>query len=169
MPSPVAGRRTGSIMCQISSPICGAATTQRAALQRQAYDLNLSDRVSFLGWREDVSALLAQADFLVCPSLHEPLGNVVIEAWSAGVPVVATMSDGPAQLITHDVDGLLVALPGQPGGGVPALAAAMTRLSRDRQLRQRLAQAGRRAYEAEFTETAVVARYRRLFDRLAPA
>jgi Tfp pilus assembly protein PilX len=45
----------------------------------------------------------------------------------------------------------------------------MTRLSRDRQLRQRLAQAGRRAYEAEFTETAVVARYRRLFDRLAPA
>ena len=141
----------------------------RAALQRQAYDLNLSDRVSFLGWREDVSALLAQADFLVCPSLHEPLGNVVIEAWSAGVPVVATMSDGPAQLITHDVDGLLVSLPGQTGGGVPALAAAMTRLSRDRQLRQRLAQAGRRAYEAEFTETAVVARYRRLFDRLAPA
>ena len=62
-------------------------------------DLGIADRVSFLGWREDVPELLANADFLVCPSLHEPLGNVVIEAWSAGLPVVATASDGPAGLI----------------------------------------------------------------------
>ncbi len=140
----------------------------RAPLERLAEDLGIAGRVGFLGWREDVPHLLANADFLVCPSLHEPLGNVVIEAWSAGVPVVATASDGPAGLIEDGVSGLLVPLPGQPGGGPRALAAAIERVARDPRLRNRLGQAGRLAYEAEFTEAAVVARYRGFFDRLTP-
>ena len=62
---------------------------QRAALRRQAASLGIDDRVRFLGWREDVGALLAAADMLVCSSRHEPLGNAIIEAWAAGKPVVA--------------------------------------------------------------------------------
>jgi glycosyltransferase involved in cell wall biosynthesis len=141
----------------------------RGELEQLARSRAVADRVRFLGWRDDVPALLAQADFLVCPSLHEPLGNVVIEAWSAGLPVVATASDGPAGLIEDEVNGLLVPLPGPPEGGAAALAAAIERLGRDIKLRKRLGRGGRRAYEAEFTEEAVVARYRSLFDRLAPA
>ncbi len=140
----------------------------RAALGRLAADLGVADRVSFLGWREDVADLLASADFLVCPSLREPLGNVVIEAWSAGLAVVATASDGPAALIEDEVSGLLVPLPDDPGGGPAALAGAIERLCRDPGLRTRLGQAGRRSYEAAFTEQTVVARYRSFFDRLAP-
>jgi glycosyltransferase involved in cell wall biosynthesis len=140
-----------------------------ADLQQRARELGVADRVRFLGWCDDVPELLAKADFLVCPSLHEPLGNVVIEAWSAGLPVVATMSEGPAALIEHEVNGLLVPRPDQPGGGAAALAAAIERLSRSPELRRFLSQRGRRAYEAEFTEAAVVARYRRVFDRLVPA
>jgi glycosyltransferase involved in cell wall biosynthesis len=140
----------------------------RIPLARLAADLGVADRVSFLGWREDVPDLLATADFLVCPSVHEPLGNVVIEAWSAGLPVVATASDGPAGLIEDEVSGLLVPLPKQPGGGPGALADAITRLCRDPELRARLGRAGRRAYEAEFTEATVVTRYRDFFDRLVP-
>lgn len=140
----------------------------RTRLEHLAADLGIADRVCFLGWRADVANLLARADFLVCPSLVEPLGNVVIEAWSAGVPVIATRSDGPAGLIEDGVSGLLVPLPGQPGGGPPALAAAIERLARDPGLRARLGCAGRLAYEAEFTEAVVVARYRRYFDGLIP-
>ncbi len=140
----------------------------RGELEVRARDLGIADRVRFLGWRDDVPALLARADFLVCPSLHEPLGNVVIEAWSAGLPVIATASDGPAALIEDEDNGLLVPLPGQPGGGPAALAAAIERLSRSPELRRQLGQGGRRAYEAEFTEAAVVARYRAFFDRLTP-
>ena len=140
----------------------------RGSLEQLADTLGIADRVSFLGWCEDVPDLLANADFLVCPSLHEPLGNVVIEAWSAGLPVVATASDGPAGLIEHEVSGLLVPLPGQPGGGPQALAYAINRLVRDPGLRARLGQAGRRVYEAKFTEEAVIARYRGFFEKLAP-
>ena len=64
----------------------------RGDLVALAQKLGVANRVRFLGWRTDIAALLAQADVFVCPSLHEPLGNVVIEAWSSGVPVIATGS-----------------------------------------------------------------------------
>jgi len=136
----------------------------RPGLERAAGRLGIAERVRFLGWRDDVWQLLEAADLLVCPSVHEPLGNVVIEAWAAGTPVVATASDGPAALIEHRISGLLVPLPGQDGCGARALADAIERVVGDPMLRTRLAEGGRRAYEAEFTEAAVVSGYRRLFD-----
>jgi glycosyltransferase involved in cell wall biosynthesis len=134
----------------------------REVLERQCAAFGLGDRVRFLGWREDTAALLAAVDMLVCPSRHEPLGNVVIEAWAAGVPVVATASDGPRALIADGESGLLV-----PVEDADALAAAMTRLAADDLLRHRLALAGRAAYEAEFAEARVVALYREFLSTVA--
>jgi glycosyltransferase involved in cell wall biosynthesis len=139
----------------------------RARLECIARHLDIAHRVAFLGWRDDVPALLARADLLICPSLHEPLGNVVIEAWSAGLPVVATASDGPAALIRDGETGILVPLPQQKGGGPAALACAIERLCGDAALRRRLVEAGRCAFETGFTENAVVGEYRRFFARLA--
>jgi glycosyltransferase involved in cell wall biosynthesis len=138
----------------------------RPRLEGLATRLGIASRVRFLGWREDVSRLLGAADLLVCPSLREPLGNVVIEAWSAELPVVATASDGPAGLIEDGESGILVPLPGDRGGGPQALAGAIERVCADPALRARLGNAGRRAYEAEFTEPIVVAGYRNFFDRV---
>jgi glycosyltransferase involved in cell wall biosynthesis len=138
----------------------------RARLERLATRLGITGRVRFLGWREDVPRLLAVADLLVCPSLYEPLGNVVIEAWSARLPVVATASDGPAGLIEDGASGILVPLPGSRGGGPQALADAIERVCADPALRAKLGEAGRRAYEADFTEPIVVAGYRRFFDQV---
>jgi glycosyltransferase involved in cell wall biosynthesis len=132
----------------------------RAALEARAAPLGR--RVRFLGWREDTGALLATADLLVCPSRHEPLGNVVIEAWAARRPVVAAASVGPAALIRDGETGLLV-----PVDDSAALAAALQRLAGDRALAARLAEAGRRAYETEFTEQVVIASWRRFLDGLA--
>src|SRR5271166_1697603 len=138
----------------------------RPRLERLATRLGIVSRVRFLGWREDVPRLLAAADLLVCPSLHEPLGNVVIEAWSAGLPVVATASDGPAALIEDGESGILVPLPGAHGGGPRALADAIERVCTDHLLRARLGKTGRRAYETGFTEPIVVAGYRSFFDKI---
>lgn len=128
---------------------------ERAALEGQAARLGIADRVAFLGWRDDGAALLAAADMLVSSSRHEPLGNVVIEAWAAGVPVIAAASAGPRALIRDGATGLIV-----PPEDADALAAALRRLAADRDLRARLAAAGREAWAAEFAEARVVALYR---------
>jgi glycosyltransferase involved in cell wall biosynthesis len=133
-----------------------------AALKAQAQALGLTDRVRFLGWRDDGSALLAAADLLVCPSRHEPLGNVVIEGWAAGRPVVAAAGAGPAQLIDDGVSGLLA-----PVDDADALAQTIGRVLSDRGLAQRLAQGGRAAWARAFTEEHVVAAYRDFFQRIA--
>ena len=128
---------------------------ERAALESQAARLGIAGRVGFLGWRDDVAALFASADMLVSSSRHEPLGNVVIEAWAAGVPVIAAASAGPRALIRDGETGLLV-----PPEDAGALAAALRRLAADRDLHARLAAAGREAWAAEFAEPRVVALYR---------
>ena len=134
----------------------------RGMLERQAESLGLGPRLRMLGWRDDVPGLMAAADFLVCSSRHEPLGNVVIEAWAAGLPVAATASAGPRALIADDETGLLV-----PVDDARALGAVMARLAGDAALRARLSQAGRAAYEAEFSEARVVTLYRALIEGVA--
>jgi glycosyltransferase involved in cell wall biosynthesis len=128
---------------------------ERAALERRAQALGLGGRVRFLGWREDVGSLLAAADVLVSSSRHEPLGNVVLEAWAAGVPVVATASEGPRALICDGETGLIV-----PVEDADALARALARLIGDRALGAALAVAGRAAWQADFGAARVTALYR---------
>jgi glycosyltransferase involved in cell wall biosynthesis len=136
--------------------------TLRRTLEGQAASLGIAGRVRFLGWRDDVAGLLAAADFLVCPSRREPLGNVVIEAWASGRAVLAAAAAGPGELIRDGESGLLV-----PVDDAASLAAAMRRLAGDPALRARLAAAGHAAYLAQFTETSVVRRYQDFFAAVA--
>ena len=131
-------------------------------LERRAHRLGVAPRLRFLGWRNDTAALLAAADFLVCPSRREPLGNVVIEAWAAGVPVLATASEGPRVLIVTEETGLLV-----PVDDGDSLAVAMRRLAEDRDLRRRLAEGGTAAFASRFSESRVIPLYRDFLERMA--
>jgi len=133
----------------------------RAELETLAATLRIADRVRFLGWRDDGARLLASADLFVCPSRHEPLGNVVLEAWAAARPVIAAASQGPSQLIRSGQDGLLV-----PIDDDAALAAAIAHLRADPGAAATMARAGRAAFDAQFTENAVVARYVDFFERV---
>ena len=49
---------------------------------------NLSDKVFFYEWTDNISKFLNVSDVLVCPSRHEPFGNVIVEAWAHKVPVI---------------------------------------------------------------------------------
>ena len=137
---------------------------ERGRLERLAAKLGVAPRVRFLGWRADGPALMASCDLVVCPSRHEPLGNVVLEAWAQGRPLVAAGAQGPAGLIRDGVSGLLV-----PTEDAAALTAALRRALDDPALAGRLTVGGRAAYEAEFTAAAVVQRYLTLFQRLSGA
>lgn len=131
-----------------------------ASLKSRAERLGVLPRVRFLGWRDDVPALLAAADVLVCPSRHEPLGNVVIEAWAHAVPVVAAAATGPAHMIDDGKTGLLV-----PIEDAAALAEAIDRAQG--RCAADLVAAGHAAFEANYTEEAVVDRYLAFFDTVA--
>lgn len=129
-----------------------------AKLRGMAEALGVADRVRFLGWRTDASALYRTADVCVFPSRYEPLGNVVIQAWAHGLPVVAAASQGPGALIRDGADGLLV-----PVDDADALAAGVRRLLADAPLRAQFAAAGAARVEAEFSQAAVVAQWKALF------
>lgn len=133
------------------------------ALTALAAQCGVADRVRFLGWRDDTGALLQACDLFLCPSRHEPLGNVVLEAWAARKPVVASEATGPATLIADGNSGVLVPID-DPG----ALAAAIAGLIAVPERALAIAAAGRRRYEAEFTEAAVVRRYLDFFERVTP-
>jgi glycosyltransferase involved in cell wall biosynthesis len=129
-----------------------------AKLKGLAEALGVSDRVRFLGWRTDPSALYRAADLCVFPSRFEPLGNVVIQAWAHDLPVVAAESQGPKALIRDGEDGLLV-----PVDDAEALAAAVNGLLKSARRRKALAAQGSARVAAEFSKAAVVAQWRDLF------
>ena len=136
---------------------------QDSALRAATHTHGVADRVRFHGWRNDIPKLLATADLLVCPSRHEPLGNVVIEGWAHGVPVVAANSDGPRSLIRNEETGLLV-----PINDADTLSRSINRLIGSPDFAAELASAGYQAYQAAYTENIVVQQYQAFFERVVP-
>jgi len=134
---------------------------KRAELEAQAEKLGVKPRVRFLGWRDDIEALLASCDVFVCPSRHEPLGNVVVEAWAQSKPVVAADSLGPGVLIDQNKNGVLV-----PINDSKALAYGIQQVLGDRNLYSTIARHGRVTYEERFTESTVVEQYLSFFESL---
>src|SRR5690606_5635254 len=100
-------------------------------LKAAAHELGVADRVRFLGWRDDAPSLYRSADVVVFPSRFEPLGNVVIQAWAHGVPIVAARAAGPGALIRDGGDGFLIEIDDSE-----ALAAKTQQLLVDASLRQ---------------------------------
>jgi glycosyltransferase involved in cell wall biosynthesis len=135
---------------------------EREALTRLARELGVAERATFLGWRTDTAALLAACDVFVCPSRHEPLGNVVLEAWSAARPVVAADAQGPSELIENGVTGLLV-----PKEEAEPLARAIAALLADAPHGAALAAAGRAAFERDYAEAPVLRRWRGFLHEIA--
>ncbi|MEQ9489217.1 MAG: glycosyltransferase [Alphaproteobacteria bacterium] len=134
---------------------------EEQALRDLAVRLGVNDRVRFLGWRTDMAALLAAADIFLCSSRHEPLGNIVLEAWAHGVPVVAASSQGPGQLIADGETGLLA-----PIDDADALARNVKRLIDDPSLGIDLGGAAQAAYVGSYSEGPVVGAYMDFFDRI---
>jgi glycosyltransferase involved in cell wall biosynthesis len=126
----------------------------QAQLEKLASELGVSERVRFLGWRTDRSALLNAADVCVLPSRYEPFGTVILEAWAAKTPLVACASAGPAAHVSDGVTGLLT-----PIDDVASLRSAISRVLSDDELRHKLIANGFEAYEQGFTPEAVTAQW----------
>jgi glycosyltransferase involved in cell wall biosynthesis len=100
--------------------------------------LGLEDRIELPGRVSNPRSLFRQCDLFALSSESEGFGLVLVEAMSAGLPVVSFDCDfGPREIITAGVSGMLV-----PAGDVAALSGAIRILVKDDLLRTRLARGG---------------------------
>jgi glycosyltransferase involved in cell wall biosynthesis len=133
----------------------------RAALESLAGYLGVANRVHWAGHRRDVSRLLPAFDILVQPSLHEGLPNTILEAMAVGLPVVATAVGGTPEVVVDGVTGLLT-----PSHDPGALAAAITTLLRDPDLRRKMGRAGLERVRERFTLKQMVQQTQALYNHL---
>jgi glycosyltransferase involved in cell wall biosynthesis len=130
------------------------------ALEELAAACGLAGSVRFAGhvqrpWtRWDGAAVYVQA------SREEPFGIALLEAMAAGLPVVATATDGPTEIIIDGATGLLV-----PPDDTEALATAIARIVDDRALARALARAGREHVLATYTAASLVAQTSCVYNR----
>ena len=132
---------------------------ERLSLETQAKELGLSDRVVLLGYRHDVIDLLDSCDLFVLPSLYEGFPLSILEAMSAGKPVIATAIAGNDEVVIAGQTGLLV-----PPASPIALAEAIETLLSDPDLAQRLAVAGQARIRREFSRAIMVQRVTQIYE-----
>jgi len=156
--------RAAASLCR-SRPECHFLLVGRgpleAELRAQAKQFRLDDKVTFLGFCNDVPSVLKATDIFVLASLWEGMPNAVLEAMAAGVPVVATRVEGTVDIIDDDRTGMLV-MPKD----VPAIVSAILRLLDDPARAQRLGQAAQEHVRAHFPLEAMVRRHQELYREL---
>ena len=126
--------------------------------QRVARSATLTDRVHWLGRRDDIPALLKTADVLVLSSLWEGMPNVILEAMAARRAVVATVVEGSEDLVVPGQTGWLV-----PPGDPESLSQALLDAADDPERCRRFGDAGRARIETELTLHRMVDAYQRLW------
>ena len=129
-------------------------------LARLVADAGLSDRIRLLGLRDDAPDLLGSADLYLNCSDWEGMPLSTIEAMAAGLPIVATETEGSAELLDGTC-GLVV-----PVGDALGMAAAIARLAEDEGLRARMGGAARDRARAHFSHDRMVEQLAELLDRV---
>ena len=134
----------------------------RRELETLTGELGIASRVHWAGWKHDPAPYYQLADVFVCASVHEPLGNVILEAWANRALVVSTRAQGPQELMQDGVNGLLAPLADAAGLAVVLQHA----LALDAGQRQRLVDAGADEVNRHYSEAAIVSAYTALYARL---
>jgi glycosyltransferase involved in cell wall biosynthesis len=133
---------------------------ERARLQKLLSILGISEQVRWLNVlpQEELPRYYRAADVFVMPSRYELFGLVMLEAMACGVPVVATKFGGPAEVIQHGENGLLV-----DPNDIPALADAIAELLYDPKKRERMGKQARLRVEEAYSWRAVAQRHLELY------
>ncbi len=131
------------------------------AVRAQARERGLSERVHFLGHREDVHSLIAGADVYIQPSTEEGFGLAVVEAMALHVPVVVSDVGGMKSTVEHDRTGLRV-----PPGDAAALARAIGSVLSDGDKARRLADTARASAASRYSIHRMVREYEAWYDRV---
>ncbi len=136
----------------------------REALAQQVRGFRLGNRVHFLGWRDDIPAVIAALDVLLMPCSGRDQSAVLLEAMALGTAVLAGAGGGVDEIVTDGETGLLV-----PPGDVDHLTSSLSLLLDEPDLRHNLAEAARSRVAERFPFERMVAGTLDLYrDLLAP-
>lgn len=124
-----------------------------------ADDLGITRSVRWTGFRRDVASILAEADLFVLPTLRDAFPTVLLEAFAAGAPVIASEVGGVPEIVEDERTGMLV-----PPGDMRALADAINRALGDASWRDRAAEAARTKVERDFSVDAWFTRLENLYS-----
>ncbi|MFZ0637693.1 MAG: glycosyltransferase family 4 protein [Candidatus Acidiferrales bacterium] len=113
-----------------------AGSDEKHSYEAQIRKSGLADRVRFLPSRSDVAFYYAAADAYAGPSIEDTFAQPPAEAMACGLPVITTVTNGTAEIMTDGVDGLILNEPNNDA----ALAALMRRVCEDNELRRKLSE-----------------------------
>jgi glycosyltransferase involved in cell wall biosynthesis len=132
----------------------------------QVNKLGIAERVDVPGWidQNQVQRLLEQTDIFLLPSLSEGVPMAILEAFSFGIPVIATAVNSIPEVVQDGRNGLLI-----PPGDLQALVDAMSRLLDDAELRHRLGQQAFQDHAAFYELTAYTKRLKKVWQEAASA
>ncbi len=133
----------------------------RSKLSRRIVSAGLAKTFILAGFRDDFDSFLPFLDLLVLPSFTEGLPNVVLEAFAAGIPVVATAVGGTPEIVEDGVNGYLV-----PPGDAKSLASRITDILSFPANQRAMGQEGREKVTRQFTFEIQALHYRRLIEEL---
>lgn len=136
--------------------------SEAAGLKRLVVDLGIESRFHFVGFQADPRFYLGELDIFVLSSHSEGFSIATVEAQAAGLPVIATRSGGPEEIVEHEVNGLLVDC-----NAPRAIATSIELLLSSESLRRRLALTAQRTASERFSMDAMVKSYAELYEDLA--
>ncbi len=137
--------------------------SERARLQKQINAAGLGQNFILAGFRADLDRFLPHFDLFVLPSYTEGMPNVVLEAFAAGVPVVATAVGGTTEIVEDGVSGYLV-----PSGDDEAMAERIGLALDNADTLPDMGREGRLHVHEKFGFATQAESYRELFEQLRP-
>jgi len=142
----------------IGDDIFGRDSNYKSGLLRYAENSTIAERISFLGWQENMHEVWPKIDCLVHTAEREPFGRVIIEAMANKIPVIAVDSCGPSEIIQDGKTGILV-----QAGDMKGLSEAMLRIAKDTHFASRLANAGYEHAISSFTADKTAALIQKIY------
>jgi glycosyltransferase involved in cell wall biosynthesis len=133
----------------------------RDELERQVEQAGLSDRLAFIGVREDARALISRSHLVVFSSDWEGLSIVALEAMAAGVPVVSTPAHGMSELLEGGAGRVV------EDYAAESLAAAIEELLERPALRSEMGSVGQSLIASEYSVERMASAYLAIWERLA--
>jgi len=130
----------------------------RQGLEKQAMG---TPDIHFLGWRDDISSILKASQILILPSLRESFGLVLIEAMLSHVPVIASSTDGPSEIIQHHETGLLC-----PIADAKGLESTIEELLSNPEFSNRMRDAAYQMASKKFTDEVMADHVQNLYEKI---